>query len=149
MSNYLALGLATFTVILNGLIGHFFAPNGILLTPIILTITTSIICFRTKNIKVIFISILTFSFVALNDISLKLYSGGTHDNEGLGWIHLLLFVGLIPTFGILLSTVLKKKDEKSINKIFAIILFVSLISIHLQLFSNLGLGRHYWYVWNG
>lgn len=149
MNNYIALGIATLTVILNGLIGHFFAPNGIMLTPIILTITSSLICFGTKNIRVIFISILTFLFVALNDISIKLYSGGTHDNEGLGWVHLLLFVGLVPTFGILLSSVLKRDDEKSINKIVAIILFVGLIAIHLQLFSNLGLGRHYWYEWNG
>lgn len=149
MNNYIALGIATLTVILNGLIGHFFAPNGIMLTPIILTITSSLICFGTKNIRVIFISILNFLFVALNDISIKLYSGGTHDNEGLGWVHLLLFVGLVPTFGILLSSVLKRDDEKSINKIVAIILFVGLIAIHLQLFSNLGLGRHYWYEWNG
>lgn len=149
MNNYIALGIATLTVILNGLIGHFFAPNGIMLTPIVLTITSSLICFGTKNIRVIFISILTYLFVALNDISIKLYSGGTHDNEGLGWVHLLLFVGLVPTFGILLSSVLKRDDEKSINKIVAIILFVGLIAIHLQLFNNLGLGRHYWYEWNG
>ncbi len=149
MNNFIALGIATLTVILNGLIGHFFAPNGIMLTPIVLTITSSLICFGTKNIRVIFISILTFLFVALNDISIKLYSGGTHDNEGLGWVHLLLFVGLVPTFGILLSSVLKRDDEKSINKIVAIIIFVGLIAIHLQLFSNLGLGRHYWYEWNG
>ena len=143
MNNYILIGIATFIVILNGLIGHFFAPNGILLTPIVLTITTYLICFETKNIKVIFISILTFLFVVLNDIFIKLYSGGTHDNEGLGWVHLLLFVGLVPTFGILLSSVLKRNDEKSINKIVAIILFAILITIHLQLFSNLGLGRHY------
>lgn len=143
MNNYIALGIATLTVILNGLIGHFFAPNGIMFTPIVLTITTSLICFGTKNIRVIFISILTFLFVALNDICIKLYSGGTNDNEGLGWVHLLLFVGLVPTFGILLSSILKRDEEKSINKIVAIILFVGLIAIYLELFSSLGLGRHY------
>ena len=143
MNNYIAIGIATLTVILNGLIGHFFAPNGIMFTPIVLTITTSLICFGTKNIRVIFISILTFLFVALNDICIKLYSGGTHDNEGLGWVHLLLFVGLVPTFGILLSSILKRDEEKSINKIVAIILFVGLIAIYLELFSSLGLGRHY------
>lgn len=143
MNNYIAIGIATLTVILNGLIGHFFAPNGIMFTPFVLTITTSLICFGTKNIRVIFISILTFLFVALNDISIKLYSGGTNDNEGLGWVHLLLFVGLVPTFGILLSSILKRDEEKSINKIVAIILFVGLIAIYLELFSSLGLGRHY------
>jgi hypothetical protein len=84
MNNKKALGFATLTVILNGLIGHFFAPNGIMLTPIVLTITTSLVCFGTNNIKIILISALTYLFVALNDISIKLYSGGSHDNEGLG-----------------------------------------------------------------
>jgi len=149
MNNKTALGLATITVILNGFIGHFFAPNGIMLTPIILTIMTALVCFGTKNIKIIFISALTYLFVALNDISIKLYSGGSHDNEGLGWVHLLLFVGLVPTFGILVATILKHKEETWTNKIISIVLFVGLIAGHLQLFSNLGLGRHYWYDWNG
>jgi len=149
MNNTTALGLATLIVVLNGLIGHFFAPNGIMLTPIVLTITTSLVCFGTKNIKIIFISALTYLFVALNDISIKLYSGGSHDNEGLGWVHLLLFVGLVPTFGILLATVLKHKEETVTNKIIAVVLFIGLIAGHLQIFSNLGLGRYYWYDWNG
>lgn len=149
MNNKTALGLATLTVILNGLIGHFFAPNGIMLTPIVLTITTSLVCFGTKNIKVIVISALIYLFVALNDLSIKLYSGGSHDQEGLGWVHLFLFVGLVPTFGILIATILKYKEETLTNKIIAVVLFVGLIAGHLQLFSNLGFGIHYWYEWNG
>ena len=149
MNNKAVLGLATLTVILNGLIGHFFAPSGIMFTPIVLTITTSLVCFGTKNIKVIFISALTYLFVALNDISIKLYSGGSHDSEGRGWIHMLLFVGLLPTFGILLATIIRHKEETLTNKIIALVLFVGLIAGHLQLFSNLGLGRYYWYNWNG
>lgn len=148
MKNILALGLAALTVILNGLIGHFFAPNGIVLTPVVLIITTLLVCYGMKSIKVILISILTFLFVAMNDISIKLYAGGTHDNEGLDWVHLLLFVGLVPAFGILLTRTLSSKGEKVINRILAILLFIGLISVHLQLFSDLGLGRHYWYEWN-
>lgn len=149
MNNKTALGLATLPVILNGLIGHFLAPTGIMLTPIVLTITTSLICFGTKNIKPILISALTYLFVALNDISIKLYSGGSHDSEGLGWIHVLLFIGLLPTFGILLATIFKNKEETLTNKIIAVVLFVGLIAGHLQLFSSLGLGRYYSYEWNG
>jgi hypothetical protein len=149
MNNKRALGLALLAVIINGLIGHFFAPNGIMLTPIVLSITTSLVCLGTQNIKVIFISVLTFLFVALNDISIKLYSGGSHDNEGLAWVQLLLFVGLVPTFGILLTAIFRRKNEKLLMKIIAIILFVGLIAGHLNLFSKLGLGRYYWYDWNG
>lgn len=148
MNNTTALGLAALAVILNGLIGHFFAPNGILLTPVVLTITTSLVCFGTKNIKAISISTLTYLFVALNDILIKLYSGGSHDQEGLVWIHLLLFIGLIPTFGILLTRSIRQKDEKPINKLLAVVLFIGSIALHLQLFGDLGLGRYYWYEWN-
>lgn len=148
MSNSLALGLAAITVIINALIGHFFAPNGISFTPIVLTITTCLVCFGTKNIKVIGISLLTFLFVSLNDILIKLYSGGTHDKEGLGFVHAFLFIGLLPAGGILLATILKRKGEGIIPKIIAVLLFVGLLALHLQLFENLGLGRHYWYKWN-
>ncbi len=148
MNNTTALELATLTIILNGLIGHFFAPNGIMLTPVVLTITTSLVCFGTKNIEVILMGALTYLFVALNDISIKLYSGGSHDQEGLGWVHALLFIGLIPTFGILLTKIIRQKDEKLTNKLIAVGLFIGLITLHLQLFGNLGLGRYYWYEWN-
>jgi hypothetical protein len=143
MNNKIVLGIAALTVILNGLIGHFFAPSGIMLTPIVLTITTFLVCFRIKNIKIIVSSVLTYLFVAFNDILIKLYSGGSHDSEGLGWIHVLLFVGLLPSFGILLGSIFTNKQEAFINKIIAMILFVVLIAGHLQLFSNLGLGRYY------
>jgi hypothetical protein len=143
MNNTTALGLATLTIILNGLIGHFFAPNGIMLTPIVLTIMTSLVCFGIKNIKIILLSTLVYLFVALNDISIKLYSAGSHDNAGLGWVYLLLLVGLVPTFGILLTTVIKRKEETVINRIIAVVLFIGLIAGHLKVFSNLGLGRYY------
>jgi len=143
MDNTTAIGIAALAVILNGLIGHFLAPNGILLTPVVLTITTSFVCFGTKNINVIFISALTYLFVALNDISIKLYSGGRHDHEGLGWIHIFLFMGLAPTFLILFASVLSRKGESLMNKVIAVVLFVGLMLGHLHLFSNLGLGRHF------
>lgn len=143
LRNTIALGLAALTVISNGLIGHFFAPNGIMLTPFVLTITTLLVCFGTKNIRIIFISVLTYLFVALNDISIKLYSGGSHDSEGLGLINGFLFLGLVPTFLILLASVLISRKENIKNKLIAVLLFFALIAAHLKVFGKLGLGRHY------
>ena len=141
--NILILGLAFIVVLLNGLIGHFFAPNGIFLTPFVLTITASLIAFRTKNLKPIWKSVLIYSFMALNDFSIKLYSGGSHDNEGLGFVHLFLFIGLLPTFGILITTITNDKQTTTKDKILAITIFPILTGIHLYLFSGLGLGRYY------
>lgn len=126
MNDMKALGLALLSVTVNGLIGHFFAPTGIMLTPIVLTITTFLVCLKTKNIKVFFLGTLSFLFVALNDILIKLYSGGEHDNEGYGWMHLLLFMGLVPTTVILFTTIFRRKDEKCSNKLIACVFFIVL-----------------------
>jgi len=143
MNNKKAIGLATLTVISNGLIGHYLAPSGILLTPIVMTITTSLVCYKTNNMKIVFISTLTYLFVAFNDILIKLYSGGSHDSEGLGWIQMMFFIGLLPTFGILLSTIFRNKEETISPKIIAVTIFIILIAGHLKLFNSLGLGRYY------
>ena len=149
MNNATAIGLALLTVVINGLIGHFFAPGGILLTPLVISATTFFVGYCTKNITVIFISILAFIFVALNDISIKLYAGGRHDNEGLMWTHLFLFIGLVPTSVILLIAVFRRKSARLTNKILALVLFAGLVWVHLLLFDDVGLGRSFWYEWNG
>lgn len=141
--NIIVLVFAFIVVLINGLIGHFFAPYGMDLTPVVLTITTSLIAFKTKNLKLIWQSILIYCFVALNDISIKLYSGGSHDMEGLGWIHLFLFIGLLPTLGILVMIVIKNKQDQIKDKVFAVVTFLVLISVHLYLFGKLGLGQYY------
>jgi len=148
MTDKKAIILALAVVIINGLIGHFFAPSGIMLTPVVLIITSSLVAFGTKKISPIWKSILTFAFVALNDIIIKLYSGGRHDSEGLGWIQMTMFLGLLPSFVILLTTVFKDKQEKTNYKVIAVCLFPTLFAIYLYLFNDLGLGRYYWYDWN-
>ena len=109
------------------------------MTPIVLTITTCLIVFGTKDVNPIWKSILTFAFVALNDIAIKLYSGGSHDNEGLGWVHLLLFVGLLPTFGFLLIAIVKDKQASTAIKIIGVAAFSLLIIIHLHFLATLDL----------
>jgi hypothetical protein len=134
---------ALLVVVANGFIGRFVTPNGILLTPVILTITTLLVVFGAKGLNPIWRSALVYLFVALNDILIKLYSGGSHDNEGLGWIHLLLFVGLLPTFGVLLTTTWRDNKFAIRDKIIGIVIFPILIIIHLYFLGDLGLGRYY------
>jgi len=143
MRNYIAILIALIVVVSNCYIGHFYPPNGINNTPIVLLITSSIIAFGTKNLKVIWKSILIFTFAILNDILIKLYSGGTHDREGLEWIHFFLFLGLLPSFGILVFTTLRNKEESKLNKITAVCVFPILLYIYFYFFSTLGLGEHY------
>lgn len=140
LKNCIALGLALLTVGVNGLIGHFLAPGGILLTPLVLALTTALVVFGTEKINAIGLSALTYLFVALNDIAIKLWSGGSHDSPGLGWIHLMLFIGLVPACIFLFRAIVRRRNDSTVTKIIAIGLFAGLIVLHLYMFGKLGLG---------
>ena len=143
MRKYLAILIATIIVLSNTYIGHYYPPNGIEFTPFILIITSSIIAFGIENLNIIWKSILVFTFAVLNDVLIKLYSGGTHDSEGLEWIHFFLYLGLLPSFGILIYAAWRDKKESKRNKIIAICIFPMLLYIYLYFFYTLGLGKHY------
>jgi hypothetical protein len=143
MRNTIFVLLAIIIVIANGIIGHFFAPNGLTYTPIVIVTTTCLIIFGTKDVRVIWKSLLIFVFVAFNDILIKLYAGGRHDYEGLGWIHFYMLVGIIPSYITLLISIIKYHNEPARSKVAALVLFPILIIIHLQLFSTLGLVKSY------
>ncbi|MBD1393708.1 hypothetical protein [Mucilaginibacter glaciei] len=78
--------------------------------------------------------------IAINDIGIKLYSGGIHDSEGLVWINMLLFVGLVPCFAILATCI---KTLKFTDRILPLLFFIALITAHLFAFEKIGLGRSY------
>ncbi len=140
-ANVISVLIAFVIVILNGIIGHFLAPSGILLTPLILTITTLIIVVNSKLVKPIYNSIMVYGCVALNDFLLKLFAGGHHDSEGQGWINMLLLIGLIPTFFILYVYIIINKYMTTASKIVGISFFLLLVALHFCFFSDLGLGR--------
>ena len=135
-------------IIVNLLLGHFFAPTGMMLTPIALTLSTAIIVFGSDNLRPKFLTLIILGLIILHDIGLKLYSGGTHDREGLGWLHLLLFIGLVPTYILTIVGIFRNKQAQLTEKILSLLIFPLIMAGHLYLFSDLGLGRHYWYDWN-
>lgn len=148
MNNTKSILISLVIVIVNNIIGHFFGPNGIYFTPIVLIIISVLIGFSNKELEPIWKSFILAGLIILHDIGVKLFSEGTHDTTGLGWIHLFLFIGLLPSYGILISSVIVTKNETKLNKFIAIIIFPILIGIHLFLFFDLGLGRFYSYDWN-
>jgi len=135
-------------IAINILIGQFFAPNGITYTPIALAIMTLIIVIGARQLRPISKSLLVTGFIILHDIGIKLYSGGRHDNEGSGWIHAFLFLGLTISYAILLFGIFRQKEYDLREKIFATFILPTVILIHLYFFTDLGLGRYYWYEWN-
>jgi hypothetical protein len=139
----LILLAALVIVVVNGLFAHFVPPSGIEMTPAILICTTFIIVFGLRDLNPLLKSLLTFLFIAINDISIKLYAGGIHDREGLDWVDLFLLIGLVPAFILLLVSIIRDKKSTLINKLAAIVLFPLLVYGHEYFFGELGLGRAY------
>lgn len=148
MTNRKLISFATGIIIVNLLLGHFFAPTGMMLTPIALTISTSLVVFGSKKLRPILLTLIILGLIILHDIGLKLYAGGTHDGPGLGWMNLMLFIGLVPTYILTIVGIFRNKPAKLTEKIISLLIFPLIIAGHLYLFSDLGLGRHYWYDWN-
>jgi len=84
-------------------------------------------------------SLISYSFIGLNDIGIKLFAGGIHDYEGLGWIYMLLLIGLVPCSIILIIGVLRDEKSVAITKLISVFIFVLLIYVHLELFNSVGL----------
>ncbi|SHN28428.1 hypothetical protein [Mucilaginibacter sp. OK098] len=133
------ISLLIFMLLLSVTGGHFLPPFGVLFSPIIMSLMTYLILFTHNSFKILAKSVLSYLCIGLNDVGIKLFAGGVHDFEGMGFVHLLLFIGLAPCLVMLLMAV--KSDEHSNKwiKVLSIVVFILLIYIHIQLFQTLGI----------
>lgn len=137
MNDYQKILLSIGFIILSNVLGHFFPPSSIFLTPIVVGISTFLLatsCFNLAlRILLIILALIT------NDILIKIFAGGIHDSQGAGWINLFFIIGIaistILTIGILLTT-----QKGKISQIIMTPLLIPLtLSIYLSYFSFLGL----------
>jgi hypothetical protein len=141
MKTGLSLFMSFLVVLTNVLIGRFYAPNGILFTPIVLPlITLIVIVFGIYLSLIAKIGIVTV-YTILHDIGIKLFSGGSHDNEGYGWIHAFLLFGLILSYAIILVAIFTHQNSTRREKLIAALLLPIGIVVHLYFCSDLGIGR--------
>jgi hypothetical protein len=143
VNKYLALSIAFSVVVFNGILDHFFAPVGIEILPLVIITGTCLINLNREKFSIMVQSILTFALISISDIGIKLYGGGFHDSEGLGFIFLFTMIGLIPS-SILLIFIISKNNDSSIQlKISSIFVFLLLLFLYFNFCGNLGLGRYY------
>ena len=135
----IGLGVSLFTVLLNVILNRYSAPAGIMLTPIVMIATAAIISLNKDKFNMFLHIVIVYLLIAINDIGIKLYGGGIHDWEGLGWVNMMLFIGLLPCF-ILLAIGIKASGF--IERL-PLLLFIGLIVFHLTAFGKSGLGRSY------
>lgn len=141
MKKYTAIIISILIIFANILNGHYFAPNGITFTPFALGIMTLLMVQGADYIKPISKSGIIIGLIIIHDIGIKLYSGGTHDLEGLGWVNAFLLVGFIISYGILLIALYLLKEFSKREKTISAIIPPIAITIYLYFFHDLGLGR--------
>lgn len=119
-------------------ISHFLPPSGIFMTPVTISIMTGLILFSDTDFSILVKSVLSYLLIGLNDIGIKLFAGGKSDLAGMGWIHLFLFIGLVPCFIMLLISVFRDKMSSLGIKALSVLIFMLLIYMHLKIFETLG-----------
>jgi hypothetical protein len=131
MRNLIIIAIAAVVVAANVLIAHYYGVPCLPLTPLVLILVSGLLAFGLKDINVLVTSILTFALIALHDCLIIRHIGGRHDEEGIAWVRLSLFAGLLPAFGILWAAFVRRSNESLKAKIGALVLFVGLMAAYL------------------
>lgn len=139
----LQLTAAVVLVVGNVIMGHFAPPLEIFLSPVVTSVTTLITVIALVNTPYVWSAVMSYIYIAINDLGIKLYGGGNHDSEGSGWINAFLLISLGCSGIILLLCMGHNKQSKWPVKTLSVILFVLLGCAHLYLFGLVGEGRYY------
>ena len=135
--------LALLLCLANDVADHFFAPIGIMLTPLVLVTAAALLNTPRKAGYTLALPGITAILCCLHDAGIKLYGGGQHDLEGQGFMNAFFFAGLLPSY-ILVLVLLVRSTEISRNKRIAAAFIMPLIVIcYLYFFGALGVGRYY------
>lgn len=143
MNLKLALILSISLVVLNIILCHFYCFSGMAATPGVALIVSAIIALLVSGIRLYQRIIIVAGLLILNDVGLKLYASGSHDQVGQSWQTLFTIAGILVALCILIVAAVKEKRETRLHKISVLLAFPILLMIHLYLTMDLGLGRYY------
>ncbi len=141
--NTLAIGLGLTLVTVSNIIGHFAGPFSILATPILLTIIIAGINSHLYKSNFILTIVYNFGLLLLNDLLIRLYAGGTHDQVGKALISLFFIVAFVLaliTMAIycFISFDEKSRTKKILTNLFIIVILASTTGlIYASALSNL------------
>ena len=96
--NILAVGLGLLLVMSSNIIGHFAAPFSIFATPVVVTIIIAGINSTLYQVNFFLTVLYGFALLLFNDLFIRFYAGGTHDQEGKGWIAMFFIISFVLAF---------------------------------------------------
>ena len=129
------LGLTLITV--SNIIGHFAGPFSIFITPILLTIIIAGINYNLYKSNFHLTVLYNFGLLIFNDLFIRFFAGGTHDQVGKALISIsftIAFILSIITMAIYSfnseeSQIIKSKTKKVVLNIFSVVFLATLIGI--------------------
>ncbi len=92
----ISLGIAL--IIVSNIIGHFAGPFSIFVTPIILTLIIAGLNFELYKTNFLLTVVYNFGLLLFNDMFIRFYAGGTHDQVGKAWIMLFFTLAFVSAF---------------------------------------------------
>ena len=136
LKNLLSIILGLTLIILSNINGHFNPPFSIEATPFLITLTIALINYPLYNANFTLTVFYNFGLLLFNDVFIRSYAGGAHDNEGKGWICLFstiaFIVAVISMLGYAFSD--KRKDSLKTN---IVTIMLSAIATTLIYFSSI------------
>ncbi len=137
MTNSIRIILSLLIIVLTNILGHYFPPSSILLSPSTIGLFTGLLIFTDFKIGYRILSI-TLAII-LNDIFIKKFAGGTHDLEGAGFINVFLIIGLIISTIIILIKIAILTNTNAFIKILLTLMMPLILFLYLQYFGLYGL----------
>lgn len=132
------------TILINILAGHYFAPIEMLTTVIVLPIITLCV-YHYLDTKLIYKMLFICLLIIANDVSIKFYGGGHHDQIGQFLVNSSSIIGALLAY-ICLSVSVIINTRKNIyiqqETIITLILFPLLLIVYSFFAWNIGLGRY-------
>lgn len=92
-STYIFIGLL---IILGAnLAGHFFPPFSLMTSFLYMNLIVGLVNLPFYKINYNYTVVYNFILLLINDLFIRLYAGGNHDSQGMGWCWLMFHIGFI------------------------------------------------------
>lgn len=137
MRNIITYSASAVLLTFNIIISHFNPFLGLTCSPYIIGIIALLIGFLSENLNCYKKCLSLTLFIILNDILIRMYSGGIQDSAGSGWISLYILFGALCSYPILIIAIVVDKRSIFHNKFYASLLYLTLIGLYMYLFTNI------------
>ena len=137
MTDSIKIILVLLIIVLITILGHYFPPTSLILSPFTIGILTSLLI--STDFKAGYRILLITLAIILNDIFIKRFAGGRNDLEGAAFINAFLFIGLIISTVIILIKTAVLKNTNTVIKILLILMMPAIMVLYMSYFELYGL----------